>query len=45
MALAAVSLADKYALESGRVYLTGPPALVRLPSSTSSKSLITAPRR
>ncbi|MFT5182070.1 MAG: indolepyruvate ferredoxin oxidoreductase, partial [Alphaproteobacteria bacterium] len=31
MALTAVSLDDKYALESGRVYLTGTQALVRLP--------------
>ncbi len=31
MALAAVSLEDKYALESGRVFLTGTQALVRLP--------------
>ena len=31
MAFAAVSLDDKYALESGRVYLTGTQALVRLP--------------
>ena len=31
MALATVSLDDKYALESGRVYLTGTQALVRLP--------------
>ena len=31
MALAAVSLDDKYALESGRVLLTGSQALVRLP--------------
>jgi indolepyruvate ferredoxin oxidoreductase len=31
MALAAVSLDDKYALETGRVYLTGTQALVRLP--------------
>jgi len=31
MALAAVSLDDKYTLESGRVYLTGTQALVRLP--------------
>ena len=30
-ALAAVTLDDKYALESGRVYLTGTQALVRLP--------------
>ena len=30
MALAAVTLDDKYALESGRVYLTGTQALVRL---------------
>ncbi len=31
MTLAAVSLDDKYGLESGRVYLTGTQALVRLP--------------
>ena len=31
MTLAAVSLDDKYALEQGRVYLTGVQALVRLP--------------
>ena len=31
MALAAVSLDDKYILESGRVFLTGTQALVRLP--------------
>jgi indolepyruvate ferredoxin oxidoreductase len=31
MALAAVSLDDKYALERGRVFLTGTQALVRLP--------------
>ncbi len=31
MTLAAVSLDDKYALESGRVFLTGTQALVRLP--------------
>jgi indolepyruvate ferredoxin oxidoreductase len=31
MTLAAVTLDDKYALESGRVYLTGTQALVRLP--------------
>ena len=31
MALAAVSLDDKYALESGRIYLSGVQALVRLP--------------
>jgi indolepyruvate ferredoxin oxidoreductase len=31
MALAAVTLDDKYSLESGRVYLTGTQALVRLP--------------
>ena len=31
MALAAVSLDDKYALDSGRVFLTGTQALVRLP--------------
>ena len=31
MTLAAVSLQDKYTLESGRIYLTGTQALVRLP--------------
>ena len=31
MALAAVTLDDKYALDAGRVYLTGVQALVRLP--------------
>ena len=31
MALAAVTLDDKYALETGRIYLTGTQALVRLP--------------
>src|SRR5207237_7719164 len=31
MALAAVTLDDKYTLEPGRVYLTGTQALVRLP--------------
>ncbi|MBI1777438.1 MAG: indolepyruvate ferredoxin oxidoreductase family protein [Proteobacteria bacterium] len=31
MALAAVSLDDKYTIESGRIYLTGVQALVRLP--------------
>jgi indolepyruvate ferredoxin oxidoreductase len=31
MALAAVSLDDKYVLEKGRIYLTGTQALVRLP--------------
>src|SRR5215510_14987799 len=31
MTLAAVSLDDKYSLESGRVFLTGTQALVRLP--------------
>jgi indolepyruvate ferredoxin oxidoreductase len=31
MALAAVSLDDKYVLDSGRIYLTGSQALVRLP--------------
>ncbi len=31
MTLATVSLDDKYALESGRVYLSGVQALVRLP--------------
>ncbi len=31
MTLAAVTLDDKYALETGRVFLTGTQALVRLP--------------
>ena len=31
MALAAVSLDDKYTLERGRIYLNGVQALVRLP--------------
>ena len=31
MALAAVTLDDKYTLEKGRIYLTGIQALVRLP--------------
>ena len=31
MELARVSLEDKYTLESGRIYLSGIPALVRLP--------------
>lgn len=31
MALGAVSLEDKYTLQSGRVYLSGAQALVRLP--------------
>ncbi|MCC7049331.1 MAG: indolepyruvate ferredoxin oxidoreductase family protein, partial [Alphaproteobacteria bacterium] len=31
MALAAVSLDDKYALDTGRVFLTGTQALIRLP--------------
>jgi len=31
MSLAAVSLDDKYALESGRIFITGTQALVRLP--------------
>ena len=31
MALAAVTLDDKYVLDKGRIYLTGTQALVRLP--------------
>ena len=31
MSLAAVTLDDKYTLQSGRVFLTGTQALVRLP--------------
>ena len=31
MALAAVTLDDKYVLNTGRIYLTGTQALVRLP--------------
>jgi len=39
MALAAVSLDDKYALESGRIYLTGTQALVRLPIMQRARDL------
>jgi indolepyruvate ferredoxin oxidoreductase len=39
MALAAVTLDDKYALESGRVYLTGTQALVRLPMMQRQRDL------
>src|SRR5437763_2280135 len=37
MALVAVTLDDKYALERGRVYLTGTQALVRLPMMQSQR--------
>ena len=39
MALAAVSLDDKYALEKGRVFLTGTQALVRLPMMQRQRDL------
>jgi indolepyruvate ferredoxin oxidoreductase len=39
MALAAVSLDDKYALESGRVFLTGTQALIRLPMIQRQRDL------
>ncbi|MHA1568815.1 MAG: indolepyruvate ferredoxin oxidoreductase family protein, partial [Alphaproteobacteria bacterium] len=39
MSLAAVSLDDKYALESGRVYLSGTQALIRLPMMQRQRDL------
>ena len=39
MALATVTLDDKYVLESGRVYLTGTQALVRLPMMQRQRDL------
>ena len=39
MALATVTLEDKYALEQGRVYLTGTQALVRLPMIQRQRDL------
>ena len=39
MALAAVSLDDKYTLERGRVFLTGTQALVRLPLMQRQRDL------
>ncbi|WP_431857690.1 indolepyruvate ferredoxin oxidoreductase family protein [Azospirillum sp.] len=39
MALATVTLEDKYALEQGRVYLTGTQALVRLPMMQRQRDL------
>src|SRR3954470_13325843 len=39
MALAAVTLDDKYTAESGRVYLTGTQALVRLPMMQQQRDL------
>ncbi|CAO3375589.1 Indolepyruvate ferredoxin oxidoreductase, alpha and beta subunits [Azospirillum argentinense] len=39
MALATVTLDDKYALEQGRVYLTGTQALVRLPMMQRQRDL------
>ncbi len=39
MALAAVTLEDKYALESGRVFITGTQALVRLPMMQRRRDL------
>ena len=40
MALAAVTLDDKYVLESGRVYLTGTQALVRLPMMQRQRDIV-----
>jgi indolepyruvate ferredoxin oxidoreductase len=39
MSLAAVALDDKYALESGRVFITGTQALVRLPMMQRNRDL------
>src|SRR5262249_11597999 len=39
MSLAAVSLDDKYALESGRIFITGTQALVRLPMMQRQRDL------
>jgi indolepyruvate ferredoxin oxidoreductase len=39
MALAAVSLDDKYTLQSGRVFLTGTQALIRLPMMQRARDL------
>jgi indolepyruvate ferredoxin oxidoreductase len=39
MALAAVTLNDKYTVESGRIFLTGTQALVRLPMMQRSRDL------
>ena len=39
MTLAAVSLDDKYALESGRVFVTGTQALIRLPISMRQRDM------
>ena len=39
MSLVAVSLDDKYALESGRVFITGTQALVRLPMMQRQRDL------
>ena len=39
MALAAVTLDDKYTLESGRVFLTGTQALIRLPMMQRARDL------
>src|SRR4051794_3513445 len=39
MTLAAVTLDDKYALESGRIFLTGTQALVRLPMMQRARDL------
>ena len=40
MALAAVTLDDKYALDEGRVYLTGTQALVRLPIMQRQRDVV-----
>src|SRR5260221_11420548 len=39
MALAAVTLDDKYTVESGRIFLTGTQALVRLPMMQRARDL------
>ena len=48
MALAAVTLDDKYVLDRGRIYLTGTQALVRLPMMQRQRDVaagLTSPRR
>jgi indolepyruvate ferredoxin oxidoreductase len=48
MALAAVTLDDKYVLDQGRIYLTGTQALVRLPMMQRQRDVaagLTSPRR
>ena len=45
MALAAVTLDDKYTVESGRVFLTGIQALVRLPMMQRRREGVAAGQR